>query len=136
MTKCDRGRGSKLAKTLRDVLYGRPLCPCCTFCGLLKVPYGVCLAPSSLTALRDYLLSMPTETLNILSVNTVDQLFDLYASDRMLPRQKLKVESVRRQCGLIKSVTSRVVVLKDASIGPNTHLSWIMLLHRLYHNKE
>src|SRR6218665_433329 len=100
------------------------------------------------SALRDSLLSIPTETMDPL---TLDQLFDLYSTattsllDSMLPRHPVKsriglksvwfdseCRQVRRR---VRCAERRFRLTKDH----DDRLSWIALLrslHWLYHRKE
>src|SRR6218665_3003569 len=100
------------------------------------------------SALRHSLLSIPTETLDLL---TLDQLFDLYSTattsllDSMLPRHPVKsriglksvwfdaeCRKVRRR---VRCAERRFRRTKDH----DDRLSWIAFLrslHRLYHRKE
>src|SRR6218665_1275054 len=100
------------------------------------------------SALRDSLLSIPTETLDLL---TLDQLFDLYSTtttsvlDSMLPRHPVKSRIGLKSVwfdGECRQVRRRVRCAERRfrrTKNPDDRLSWIALLrslHRLHHRKE
>src|SRR6218665_627690 len=100
------------------------------------------------SALRDSLLSIPTETLDLL---ILDQLFDLYSTattsllDSMLPRHPVKSRIGLKSVwfdGECRQVHRRVRCAERhfrRTKDPDDRLSWIALLrslHQLYHRKE